>query len=811
MTQTYVFGGAPAQPNTVTFSNITLSADIALQWPWIDQDTVNPVPLFLNITPTGDYSITMPDATGAGNGWATIFCNNGPNTVTVLKNDGSALTTIASGIRAYILVQDNSTAAGTWNVTTFGAGTSSSDAAALAGAGLRANGIQLQTNDQITHLVANYSVGVNDRAMAFQVDAAVGSGTLSLGSCATLGNGFWVLFTNLGTGAWTLQPNGGDTIDNQSSIILNPTESCMIVCDGVSEFATYGRGRSVDFVSTATNIDVSGNTDVTLSTTQAGNTQIKFIGALTGNINVIFPAVVGEWYINNSTTGSFSLTAKPSGGTGYSCPQGQQVIIKSDGTSIQHADTISGGGGGSSTMADGTTSAPGLAFANELTTGFSRPSSGQMSISVLASEVFQFTSSLITSFLNYTVKLVDAGAAVGPLLTLWRSSVSPAVNDILGGVNFDGMDSGGNQTTYGQITTTITDPTNGTEDGRLDIYTIGNGATARRASVGLGLMVGTGATDGGIGTIRTTGAIVGGSSITATTGLAGTTGTFSDTVAITKNGTALTTTSNTTGDVVVFQSTDASATLAPQVVADRFSASPTAGDGLGIFIFRGRNSSATSIGYGQIYGLISDATAGSEDGNIGFTTYVAGATTTRMTLGAGLFMASATGGDKGAGTINATNLYINGTAVSTTSPSVTYYGEYTANTNLTGHIAYNSSTPLSTDGNNIISISGVVVPSNTSTVEIDVSGIAGVVSGDNFTVTFFNGTTFVDARSWYFGAASGNLSFPMSASTWFVPGAAGTITININVGTASSTCRMNGTISSSLYGAKTKARVRVYG
>ena len=65
-TQTYVFGGQPAQPSMVSYSALTLTADTSLQWPWIDQNAATVAPLWLDVTPSGAVSLFMPGATGAG-------------------------------------------------------------------------------------------------------------------------------------------------------------------------------------------------------------------------------------------------------------------------------------------------------------------------------------------------------------------------------------------------------------------------------------------------------------------------------------------------------------------------------------------------------------------------------------------------------------------------------------------------------------------------------------------------------------------------------------------------------------------------
>lgn len=107
-------------------------------------------------------------------------------------------------------------------------------------------------------------------------------------------------------------------------------------------------------------------------------------------------------------------------------------------------------------------------------------------------------------------------------------------------------------------------------------------------------------------------------------------------------------------------STDAGADVGPNLTLDRFSASPAASDNLAAIAFRGRDSTAAETNYATVYGIISDPTNGSEDGQLIIQTMIAGTNSDRLKIGAGVFTASATGGDQGVGTINATGVYDDG-------------------------------------------------------------------------------------------------------------------------------------------------------
>lgn len=84
---------------------------------------------------------------------------------------------------------------------------------------------------------------------------------------------------------------------------------------------------------TKLSLSVAGAADVTLSTAQSQNLYFNFTGALTGNINVIYPASAGRIIIvSNNTSGAFTLTVKPSGGTGMLITQGSTQTVQIDGT-----------------------------------------------------------------------------------------------------------------------------------------------------------------------------------------------------------------------------------------------------------------------------------------------------------------------------------------------------------------------------------------------------------------------------------------------------------------------------------------------
>jgi hypothetical protein len=90
---------------------------------------------------------------------------------------------------------------------------------------------------------------------------------------------------------------------------------------------------------------------------------------------------------------------------------------------------------------------------------------------------------LLTGGASNTMTSTDAGAAIGPAFILDRNSATPAANDVIGGLQFKGRDSGAGTDTYAQIHAEIDDPTAASEDGAVSIHTALAGTLAERLRI----------------------------------------------------------------------------------------------------------------------------------------------------------------------------------------------------------------------------------------------------------------------------------------------------------------------------------------
>jgi hypothetical protein len=381
------FSGNVIQPTDVSFRAITLSVTTTLSWPINGSDTDNAAARIMNVTATaGSLLLKMPPANQASVGQDALIRNVGATTFTVADYDGNTIVSVASGEAKYIYITTNATTAGTWGIISFGVGSSSADAATLAGYGLKAVSTTLNQSHTVQTFSSSYTALNSDRAASYVWTG--GSGTLGITSASTLGNDWFFMIRNGGTGTLTVTPASG-LINGVASIALQPGDSSFIVCSG-SAFFTVGLGRNTQFNFTQlTKAVVSGS--YTLTSAEAANVVQKYTGTLSGNVTVNLPQTVQVYYITNQTDGGgsgFQITfTTGSGGGTATVPAGQQVILLCDSVNLLNATTIAAGAANIS-LVSGTAGAPSLNFASETNTGIFRAGSGQLNLSVLGIQMF---------------------------------------------------------------------------------------------------------------------------------------------------------------------------------------------------------------------------------------------------------------------------------------------------------------------------------------------------------------------------------------------------------------------------------------
>lgn len=332
-----VFGGANIYPSEINYSALTLTADVTLSWPEETSASSSLATKIIDVSAaTAGFSVILPAANKTGTGNTILFSAVGAASFIVKDAAGVQVVTVASGTSWQVYLTDNSTAAGTWESLQYGASISNANASALAGTGIVAVGTLLSQSVPITNFNTNYTAGAPDRAKMFLWSGA--GGTLTLPAAASVGDNWFCYVRNGGTGALVVDPTGAPTIDGASTLSYQPGESSIISTDG-SNWYTIGFGQSAAFAFDYTVIAVAGTGNYTLTGTELNRIAYKFTGVLTGARNIIVPATVQQYWVDNSTTGAYLFTVKTATGTGVSISTGQRGIFYCDGTNVVDADT----------------------------------------------------------------------------------------------------------------------------------------------------------------------------------------------------------------------------------------------------------------------------------------------------------------------------------------------------------------------------------------------------------------------------------------------------------------------------------------
>lgn len=355
-----VFGAAPIYSADPSYLALALTANVALEWPLETSEGANVLATIIDVTPdAAGRVITMPDARKGTPGYAVTFSNLAADTYEVRDNTGATLLTVASGLTWTIYLRTNSTQAGTWRSFQQGASTSTANAASLAGAGIKAIATTLNGKMQVVpKAVSPYTVLNGDRASIIEWTGGVG--TFNLPDPAVVGSDWYCGVKNAGTGALTVTPPSG-TLDGSASLIFATGDSAFIYTDGTN-FFTIGFGQGVNSVFDYISLSIAGSGDFTISGVQLNRVSYRLTGVLTGNRNFIVPASVQQYWIDNQTTGAFTVTIRAAGGVdpGKTITQGNRNIFYCDGANVQDAVSaaftpplaVASGGTGATTAAN---------------------------------------------------------------------------------------------------------------------------------------------------------------------------------------------------------------------------------------------------------------------------------------------------------------------------------------------------------------------------------------------------------------------------------------------------------------------------
>jgi hypothetical protein len=398
------FTGNVVQPTDVSYRSITLTANTQLEWPINGNATDDYAARIMQVTASSaGLSLYMPPANQTSVGNDALIRNIGAETFTVKDYAGAnTIVSVPAGQSRYIYITTNATTQGTWGNIAFGAGTSSVDAATLAGYGLLASGATLNQSHPTLSLVDGYTAATADRAQTYIWTGGVGSMTLP--PAATTGNNWFFLLKNNGTGTLTVNTTSSQLLDGSITKAFAPSESAIIISTGTA-YVTVGYGVSTQFEFGVLTKAVTSGT-YTLTASEASNTLQIYTGTLSGAVTIIVPPVVNFYVISNQTNaGGYTLTISTGAGGAATAtvPASGQATLFCDGTNILNANTTQAGGTALS-LVNGTAASPSLNFSSETNTGVYRPGAGRFGVSVLANLILDVTASgiAVTGSGNFT-------------------------------------------------------------------------------------------------------------------------------------------------------------------------------------------------------------------------------------------------------------------------------------------------------------------------------------------------------------------------------------------------------------------------
>lgn len=339
MSYVQIFGGTTIYPSDVSLLAVSLTADIVLDWPLESAAAEYPAARIIDVTASGNFVISLPDATLTGAGQTLLFNNlsTSASSFTVEDFAGNVLATITVGEQWQLYLASTATAAGTWRVFRFGASTATVQPSALAGYGITTTSNTLSQSMPVTTVtVSPRAVLLTDRATVM-VWTGSGSGTFALPSAAAAGNNFFVSVRNSGGGVVTVDPDGSEEVDGAAELLLQPGDSATLTTDGLGWYSV-GLGQQAVFAFDFTSVAVTGGT-YTLAGSELNRIAYRFTGTLTSDCVVIVPPTVQQYWIDNATSGAYTLTLKTASGTGSVVTQGGRGIYYCDGANLVDADT----------------------------------------------------------------------------------------------------------------------------------------------------------------------------------------------------------------------------------------------------------------------------------------------------------------------------------------------------------------------------------------------------------------------------------------------------------------------------------------
>jgi hypothetical protein len=414
------FTGTVVQPTDVSYYELNFSANVQLYWPAVVNPQQVPAARIIDATPsTVNLVISLPAANQGALGTDILIRNMGADDFTVEDFDGTGSVLVEVGKSKYFYLSDNTTAAGVWQNVEFGAGTSSADAASLAGAGLVALAGKLNTTQNVVEVSSPPTITDASRASTFIWTS--GNNSINLPTSTSLTAGWFIAFRNAGNGTLTFTPQGTSLINNAPELNVNPSESGFIIFQqSTGDFFTVGLAipSNVTFTSATYDVDsIVGNTFSLVSYAPIIQTYVALSGTRATQLDVILPATTQLYVLVNSTgQPSYSVTFQVSGSlqTPISLADGAVALVLSDGNFLY---VISQTTTTTFLAINGSAAAPSFSFINDSNTGMYLVGTSVLGLSANSTQMLELDNTnvldpQVSTPATFTAGLISGGTFV---------------------------------------------------------------------------------------------------------------------------------------------------------------------------------------------------------------------------------------------------------------------------------------------------------------------------------------------------------------------------------------------------------------
>lgn len=410
------FTGTVVQPTDVSYYALSFSANVQLYWPAVVNPQQVPAARIIDATPSvASLIIKLPEANQGTTGADILIRNFGAVAFTVQDFAGTGSVSIPAGVSKYFYLSNNSTSAGVWQNVTFGAGTSSADAASLAGYGLVALAGKLNATQNVVEVSSPPTITDASRASTFVWTS--GNNTINLPTAISLTGGWFIAFRNSGTGTLTFAPQGTSLINGGSTLDVNPSESGFIIYqESTGDFFTVGLAipSNVTFTSATYDVDsIIGNTFSLVSYAPIIQTYVALSGTRSVDLDVTLPATTQLYVlVNNTGQAGYNVTFQVSGSlqTPINLADGAVALVLSDGNFLY---VISQTTTTTFLAINGSAASPSFSFINDNNTGMYLVGTSQLGLSANSTLMLEIDNSNVLDPQVSTPATFNAGLISG--------------------------------------------------------------------------------------------------------------------------------------------------------------------------------------------------------------------------------------------------------------------------------------------------------------------------------------------------------------------------------------------------------------